>query len=99
MTTPGRTGVTVSKTIPPSVSVPVLSRQTVSTRARISTAGCSWISTFSCASFRAATAKEMVVIRASPCGIIEVMEATAATTAGSKASFSSTYAQPPTAWT
>ena len=88
--------------MPPSVSVPVLSTQTTSTRARISTAGCSWMSTCSRASFRAATAKEMVVISARPCGIMLVTAATEATSAGSRATsrgFARAWDQPPKACT
>ena len=66
------------------MSVPVLSKHTVSTRASTSTAGCSWISTSSRASFTAATAKLMVVMSARPCGIMDATEETAATRASSQ---------------
>ena len=90
------------KLTPPSVSVPVLSRHTVSTRARTSTAGCSWMRTSRRASFRAATANEMVVMSARPCGIMLVTAATDAISAGSSVSSrgaESARPQPPAAVT
>ena len=89
-----------SNRTPPSVRVPVLSRQTVSTRARTSTAGCSWMRTSCWASLSAATANAMVVMSARPCGIMLVTAATDAINAGSRAAsrgWERARAQPPTA--
>ena len=57
-----------AKVIAPSVSVPVLSRQTTSTRARPSTAGSSWTSTLRRARLSAPTKKAMLVSSTRPSG-------------------------------
>ena len=69
----------------------------MSTRASTSTAGCSWISTSSWASFTAATAKAIVVISASPCGTIDATEDTATTRASRHAPVANAACHPPTA--
>ncbi len=56
--------------MPGSVSVPVLSTQTTSTRARTSTAGMSWTSARFCASRTTETAIAMLVSSTSPSGTI-----------------------------
>jgi len=70
-----------SKRISPAVSVPVLSRQMMSTRARPSTAGNSLTSTFSPARRAAPTANAMEVMSTRPSGIIAVSAAIVLTTA------------------
>ena len=70
----GRTAVTVSL---PSVSVPVLSMQSTSTRASPSTAGSSWTSTRRFARRTTAAAKAMLMRSTSPSGTIATVPATA----------------------
>ncbi len=64
------------RAMPPPVSVPVLSTQSTSTRARPSTAGSSWTSTRRPASRMTAMAKAMLVSRTSPSGIMAPTPAT-----------------------
>ena len=65
----------------PSVSVPVLSRQITSTRARVSTAGSSWTSTWRRPRRTTPTAKATLVSSTSPSGTMATIPATAPLTA------------------
>ena len=71
----------------PSVSVPVLSKQTTSTRASPSTAGSSWTSTLRRASVTAATPKATLVSSTSPWGTMPTRPATVPLTASCHSSF------------
>ena len=72
---------TRSNTMFPSVSVPVLSKQTTSTRASPSTAGSSWTSTLRRASVTAATPKATLVSSTRPWGTMPTIPATVPLTA------------------
>ena len=84
-----------SKRISPAVSVPVLSRQITSTRARPSTAGSSLTSTCCPAKRAAPTANAIEVISTSPSGIIAVRAAIVLTTACDHVPCCQASAQPP----
>ena len=77
-------GSSSSNTISPSVSVPVLSRHTTSTRARPSTAGSSCTSTLRRASVTAATPKATLVSSTRPSGTIPTTPATVPRSAASR---------------
>ena len=70
----------------PSVSVPVLSKQTTSTRANPSTAGSSWTSTLRRARVTAATPKATLVSSTRPWGTMPTMPATVPLTASRQSS-------------
>ena len=88
-------GCASSNTMSPSVSVPVLSRQIRSTRARPSTAGSSCTSTLWFASRTAPTAKAMLVMSTRPSGIIATIAAIVDTVASCHAPLSMASAHPP----
>ncbi len=84
-----------SNSMSPPVSVPVLSRQITSTRARPSTAGSSFTSTCRPASFAAPTAKAIDVTSTRPSGIMAVSDAIVFTTACTQVPLSHACTQPP----